>query len=584
MKISIREINYEKLLTGSPFSLQSHQRTKVCMLKCRNDDIIIYFLLLILPVVLYSQVDTAWIRRYNGPDNNDDVASSIAVDNQGNVYVTGFSMGSGTSYDYATIKYNSAGDTAWVRRYNGQGNDWDKASAIVVDGSGNVYVTGFSMGSGTNIDYTTIKYNSAGVAQWVQRYNGSANSYDDANAIAVDDSDNIYVTGYSASDSIYPYNFDYATIKYNSVGDSVWVRRYNGPGNDYDVANAIAVDGSGNVYVTGNSIGSGTSNDFATIKYDSAGVPQWVVRYDGPGNGAEWAYAIAVDDSGNVYVTGESYVSGTSADYATIKYNSAGVQQWVQRYNGPGNSYDGAYAIVVDHSGNLYVTGWSHGLGTSNDYATIKYNPAGVQEWAQRYNGPGNLDDVAYAIANDDSDNVYVTGESFGSGTDFDYATIKYNSAGVQQWVQRYDGPGNWGDYACAIAVNPSGNVYVTGSSVGSGTSNDFATIKYVQTSGIEEIGNCKLKFENLSVFPNPATILTTIRYLLSAKSKVSLQLFNISGRLVKTLVNQEKNTGNYSLIWNGTDDNNRKVGEGIYFCILKTEQGILKQKILLVR
>ena len=98
------------------------------------------------------------MRRYNGPANDDDFPSAIAMDGSNNVYVTGASPGSETGSDYATIKYYANGDTAWVRRYYAPGNDVDYAYAIAVDGSGNVYVTGGSVGSGSGSDYTTIKY------------------------------------------------------------------------------------------------------------------------------------------------------------------------------------------------------------------------------------------------------------------------------------------------------------------------------------------------------------------------------------------------------------------------------------------
>src|SRR5437764_8209758 len=106
----------------------------------------------------------------------------------------------------------------------------------------------------------------------------------------------------------------------------------------------------------------------------------WVAAYNGSGS----ADAIAVDGSGNVYVT------GASGGYATIMYNSAGQQQWVARYNGPLNS-GGAHAIALDIPGNVYVTGQSTGIGTAEDYATIKYNSAGQQQWVARYNGPGKF-------------------------------------------------------------------------------------------------------------------------------------------------------------------------------------------------
>ena len=144
---------------------------------------------------------------------------------------------------------------------------------------------------------------------------------------------------------------------------------------------------------------------------------------------------IAVDGLGNVYVTGSSMGSGSASDYATVKYNSSGAQQWVARYNGPANGEDVAYAITRDSAGNIYVTGSSLGLGTGLDFATIKYNSSGVQQWTKRYNGPANGEDIAYAITVDSAGNVYVTGSSSGGGSGLDYATVKYSSSGTQLWV-----------------------------------------------------------------------------------------------------------------------------------------------------
>lgn len=422
------------------------------------------------------------------------------------------------------LLYSQYVDTAWVRRYNGPGNNLDEAHAIAVDPSGNVYVTGQSVGSGTSDDYATIKYNSTGIQQWVQRYNGPGNDSDYANAIAVDGQSNVYATGFSVGSGTF---YDYATVKYNSAGAEQWVQRYNGPGNDDDRARAIAVDPSGNVYVTGYSYGSSsTSGDYATIKYDSAGVQQWVQRYNGPGNDDDEAYAIAVDGSGNVYVTGESYGSGTSSDYATIKYNSIGDTVWTRRYNGPGNYIDYANAIAVDGSGNVYVTGESGG-----DYVTIKYNSLADTVWVRRYDGPAAVYDVAHAIALDNSGYVYVTGISdFDPCSYADYATIKYNSVGIQEWVQRYDGQGNSDDYATAIAVDGSGNVYVTGWS-----NSDYATIKYVQTPGVEEIASLPLaKTQGFEVYPNPAKTYFNIRSSLFALHS-TLKLYDVTGKIVKS-------------------------------------------------
>jgi hypothetical protein len=311
----------------------------------------------------------------------------------------------------------------WTNRYHGPGNGYDSGHAVVVDGSNNVIVTGASTGSGNSSDYATIKYSSAGVPLWTNRFDGPGNQNDSPYAVAVDGSNSVIVTGYSISSGS---SADYATIKYSSDGVPLWTNRYNGPGNTTDIATAVAVDSSNNVMVTGFSIGSGSSFDYATIQYSSAGVPLWTNRYNGPGNGDDYANALAVDASNNVIVTGQSTSSASGYDYATIEYSSAGVPLWTNCYNGPANSNDYARAVAVDDSGNVVVTGYSTGSGGDSDYTTLKYSSAGVPLWTNRYNGPGNSADLAYAVAVDRGGNVIVTGYSTSSGGDSDFTTIKY--------------------------------------------------------------------------------------------------------------------------------------------------------------
>jgi uncharacterized delta-60 repeat protein len=517
-----------------------------------------------------------WVARYSGPGNFDDRAKALTVDGSGNVYVTGASWDSGFFYDYATVKYNSAGVEQWVVRYDGPGNSYDRATALALDRAGNVYVTGASWDSGTSRDYATVKYDSDGVEQWEARYNGPGNGTDQAVALAVDGSGNVYVTGESWYSG---FSYDYATVKYNSAGVEQWVARYSGPENDYDEARALAVDGSGNVYVTGSSSGSGTYADYVTAKYNSAGEAQWVVRYDGPGNSHDRATALVVDGSGNVYVTGQSSGSAfASGDYATVKYNAAGVEQWSARYNGPGNFSDGAVALAVDGSGNVYVTGYSSGSDTFpfTDYATVKYNSAGVQQWVARYDSPGNSNDGANALALDGSGNVYVSGSSRPGGTAYDYVTVKYNPAGVEQWVARYDGSGNSNDVAAAMGLDGSGNVYVTGYRTGSGW-NVYTTIKYIQTptGGIEIPGDYRL----LQNYPNPFNSTTTIRFDLPQAVPAKISVYNALGQQVAVLMDEYKPAQYHQVVFDG-----REFSSGIYFYRLSTPEFQQARKMLLVR
>jgi uncharacterized delta-60 repeat protein len=432
----------------------------------------------------YSQVSQEWVQTYNGPGNGLDIAFSVVADNLGNVYVAGNSPGETSANDITTIKYDSAGQEQWVQRYNGPGNSDDGTNgtnAITVDSSGNVYVAGWSAGT-ENTDYVVIKYNSNGDQQWAERYNGSGNGYDAPYGIALDSSGNVYVTGSSAGDGT---GSDYTTIKFNTDGVQQWAQSYDGSGNGYDAALALAVDASDNVYVTGLSTAQNGVGDCVTIKYDTNGNQQWVKAYDGLANGNDYGNSVTVDDSGNVYVTGSSAGAKTGQDYLTIKYDSSGQQLWASTYSSPGSSWDEGRSIGLDGSGNVYVTGvlaFSEG-GSSDDWGTIKYDSTGAEQWVRVYDGPANIADEAWSIAVDVNGNSYVVGYSHGLTSGSDLTSIKYDTDGVQQWVQAYDSPAHGTDSGFDITLDSQGNVYVTGAS-GSGVAIDYATIKYSQAAG----------------------------------------------------------------------------------------------------
>jgi len=463
------------------------------------------------PIELSAAVVTEqWVARYNGPGNADDCAKAVTVDGSGNVYMTGYSDGGGSFYDYATAKYDPAGNLLWVARYDGPGGYNDQAVAVAVDGEGNVYVSGYSYGAGAATDYATIKYNADGVEQWVARYDGPGKGSDVVFDMVLDASGHVYVTGESdGGDS----RRDYATVKYDRDGNVLWVATYDGPGHYHDSARAIALDEAGHVYVTGYCYSDNvTREDYATVKYDAAGNQLWVARYVGPARSPYSAYdaaeAIAVDASGHVYVTGYSDAPGTSYDYLTIEYDAQGTEQWVARYNGTSNNRDYAHAIALDASGHVYVTGYSQNLWTGQDYTTVKYDGSGSQLWEAVFDGGAYYNDRARDLKLDRKGNVYVTGFRYSYRNQYDCATVKYDAAGNELWVMTYDGPAelasgempaspgetdNDCDYAYAMALDGRSNVYITGGSFGDGSRYDYATVKYSQEdtpvgSGVEVV------------------------------------------------------------------------------------------------
>jgi hypothetical protein len=424
----------------------------------------------------------AWVQRSHEADAIENLPRAIAVDSGGNAIVTGSSMDTNGFKHWVTIAYASSGAPLWTNRHHGPGEFYDdQPNAVAVDAAGNAFVSGVSFGNGGNQDYVTIKYSSGGAALWTNRYNGPGNGNDGANAVAVDSHGNAIVTGLSVGTNGLSSYFDYATIKYSGAGVPLWTNRYNGPANNEDQATDVAVDRSGKVFVTGISFAINGRADYATVAYSSAGVPLWTNRYNGPVNDSDdYARAVAVDGNGNAFVTGDSW-NGSVQEYATIAYSGAGAALWTNRYHTPGSGNNFARAIAADSNGNVFVTGKAGG------FATIKYSNAGTPGWTNRYNGPSgfSFDDTARAIAVDAGGNVIVTGDSYRDFVTRDMATIAYSNAGVPLWTQRYNGPANGDDVPLteqALALGPGGSVYVTAASDGdySGeTIFDFATAKY---------------------------------------------------------------------------------------------------------
>jgi len=510
-----------------------------------------------------AQFQQDWVSRFNNAVSGEDDAYSIDVDHFGNSYVTGRSY-NGYNYDIITVKYSQQGSLLWIRTFNGSANQDDIPVKMRVDSEGNIYVSGNTRHSAqvNGEDFLILKYNSAGNVEWSKTYNGIDNLQDNLKDLTIDSAGYVYVTGI-----IGRYNFaDYCTIKYNSNGDTVWTRKYRDSIFAYSNPSSILVDNSGNVYVTGCAQYSPVGSDVVTIKYSAIGQILWNKRYTSANSGYSYDYVndIMVDGFGNVFITGSQQTTGNS-DFCTIKYNSVGVQQWVVVYN---YGIDDSKSIVVDNIGNSYITGES-----GFRICTIKYNQNGIQQWIRRYDEVSKSNKMVIDL----SGNIYITGVILNN-----FITVKYNSLGDNLWESRYNGPAGLEDYSNDIIVGVDNNVYVTGQSFGSGTHFDYCTIKYSQPIGINPISSeIPNEFSLFQNYPNPFNPSTKIKFAIPTgyASQTILSVYDILGRRVAVLVNQQLRPGTYEVDWDAS-----AYPSGVYFYTITSGSFKETRKMVLLK
>jgi uncharacterized delta-60 repeat protein len=424
----------------------------------------------------------------------------------------------------------------WVSNYGGNpGGDISLSNAdgnaVTADNYGYSYVAGYVNNFGTGKDILVIKYSPAGDTLWTRTYNGSDNQDDEAFGIAVDDAGNIYVTGEARISGKY---YETILIKYSSSGSQIWAKTYGATaGNNADKATAIALDNLGNIYVTGYCTSPDLHHDIVTMKYDANGNRKWVKLEDGLDNLDAEGCGIAIDNQSNVLVTGFCTTNLGGKDIVVLKYNTNNALIWMRTFNGNYNNEDKAWGIVVDQTDNVYITGYTTSAYNNTDCITLKFDAEGNNQWTSFYNGNGNSNDKAWGIVVDTDGSVYITGETTDEYNNINYITLKYNNIGTAVWTSYYNGTGNGTDAADAIGLftdaNNIKNVVVTGKSWGTQLNYDYATVKYNAVTGSQtQVSRYSLNgltndiAEDLYVSDNLNTVYVTGCSELIAGSKIT--------------------------------------------------------------
>jgi hypothetical protein len=321
-----------------------------------------------------------------------EVVTGVATNGAGHVYMTGVTGGdlggpNAGAIDIFIAKYDGAGNQLWLRQTGSAASDY--STGIAVDFDGNAYVTGSTNGSfGGSIvagsDIFLVKYDSAGNRLWVRQL-GSTGS-DEATGVAVDGEGNAYVTGFTEGDLGGPNagRYDAFLVKYDPNGGLLWSRHY---GNiDAEASQGVAVDGIGNVYITGYATSATVligwvSWDIVLAKYDPSGNQLWSRRLSSAA--AALAYGVSVDLAGDVYVSGQTIGSlgGPFAgnwDVFLAKYDPSGNNMWIRQAGTTEAEY--AKGVCVDGSGNVFIAGYTGGSlfgpnAGSDDVFLAKYGP-----------------------------------------------------------------------------------------------------------------------------------------------------------------------------------------------------------------
>jgi hypothetical protein len=559
------------------------QKTKYDKMKQK---IIILTSILLCNIASFGQTSD-WIWAKSAGGNYFDYTNTVITDSVGNIYIVGIyssptmTFGNitltnvGSANDFFITKYDPSGNVIWAQR--GGGNNSDVISGATIDNQGNIYITGYSnsdtliLGNDTLLnagitDFFIVKYDSSGVIKWAR--NCGSNKYDLSYYITADILGNVYITGLFSSDTLIIGSDtlikdaldDVFIAKYDSSGNVIWAK--SAGGNKDDIGSCISTDSYANVFVSGYFISDsisfgnttlynteGTGWDIFIAKYDSNGNLIWAKDEGGSGGGDVDCLNIKTDNNNDFYITG--LLSSSAIILDTIILSGSG-------------SWD-FFIAKFDNNSNII---WAKSGGGS--YNTT-YRPSVTID---------KSNNVILSFSFESTDIIFEDDTIVNEGLS-NLCIIKFDSSGNLIWIKKTGGDG--APYNRCITNDNDNNIYVTGyfrnytATIGStlltnidtsGYSSDIFITKVNAATGItESLSNIEISF---FVFPNPTDKDFTIMFPPETKQ---IQILNSIGQIVqKTIVDKQMN-------YNFTLQNS-----GLYFIQITTDKQTVTKKLIVTK
>jgi hypothetical protein len=241
--------------------------------------------------------------------------------------------------------------------------------------------------------------------------------------------------------------------------------------------------------------------------------------------------------------------------------------------------------MTLDGDGNVIAACSGSEAGIEAHMQILKYSADGARLWVREFDGPGTSGDLAAAVGADRWGGVYAAGHTIFPPQNRDYAAVKFSPDGVQEWSVSWASAAETNDIGQDIALDPIGDVILTGNSYDPVQNENVVTIKYRQIMAGEVEGptGAPALGPSLAVRPNPLTRDSVVRYRLPRESRVRLEVFAPDGRLVRTLLDQDGSAGLREIPWSGDGAAGTRLPAGVYFLRMKADRACAATKVNLL-